>query len=81
MAGTCLFRLPHQSANRLNLMVARENQRPFARLATLVVLLLNNLNKMLDRVQDAIPSPDPLPEVRRANPLAKGGFSAPPYRP
>ena len=55
----------HQAADRIELVVTREQEPLRAGLSALVVLLLDDLDEVLHQVQHAVPAPCPFPEVGR----------------
>lgn len=69
MSRTRSVHLLHQIIDGLKPMIARENQRPLTRLASVGIFLLDDMDKLLDQVQHAIPRPDSLPEIRRGRPI------------
>ena len=58
-------RVADEPADAVELLVAREDQEALAGSAPAVVLLLDLVDELADQVQDAVPHPDPLPEVVR----------------
>ena len=62
----------HEASHRVELMVAGEDQGAGARLAALVVLLLDLVDELPYQIQDAVPRPDALPQVGRRVALLRG---------
>ena len=59
---TALLGVSHQLADRVELLVAGEDQRVLARLLSIVVQDVHAVDEMADKVQDAPARPDALPE-------------------
>ena len=55
--------MAHKAAHAVQLLVAREDQGALAGLAPVIVLLLYLVNELTEQIQDAVPGPDPLPQV------------------
>ncbi len=68
LAGPLLARVGHEPSHGVELVVAGEDQAPAAGLPPRLVLLLDLVDEVLDQVQDAVPSPDPVPQVGRRIP-------------
>ena len=56
-------RVGHQTAHRVELVVAREDEAALACLAALVVLFFHDMEELLQQVQHAVARPDLLPQV------------------
>ena len=65
LTGAVVARVAHEPTDAVELLVAREDQEALAGAAPAVVLLLDLVDELPDQVEDAVPSPDPLPEVVR----------------
>ena len=53
----------YKAANRIKLVIAREDKEPLSGLLSLFVFNLDLLDELLDQVKNAIPCPDLLPKV------------------
>src|SRR6266540_4730675 len=63
LPGTGGARVPNQLANRVELLIAGKNERALARLAPVLVLLLNLVNELADEVENTVARPCFLPQV------------------
>ena len=63
LAGAVVSRVAHQAAHAVELLVAGEDQEPLTGLAPSIVLRLDFVDELANQVEDAVPCPDPLPQV------------------
>ena len=75
LAGAVVARVADEPAHAVELLVARKYQEARARLAAPLVLRLDLMDELADEVEDAVPRPDPLPQVVGREALA--GWAAP----
>ena len=62
-ARAVVARVAHEPAHAVELLVAGEDQEALAGLAPAIVLRLDLVDELADEVEDAVPGPDPLPQV------------------
>ena len=63
LAGAVVARVAHEPAHAVELLVAGEDQEAPAGLAPAIVLYLHLVDELTNEVEDAVPGPDPLPQV------------------
>ena len=77
LTGAVLPAVGHDPANTVELMVSWEDQRQFAGLLSLVVLLFDYLDEVLDQVQHAVLAPGLFPEIGGGEAQGRGRIPGP----
>src|SRR5713101_2963329 len=63
LAGTLPTSIGNEFPHRVELLITREDQESFPRLASFRVFLLDFVDKLADEIKDAVARPSLLPEI------------------